>query len=164
MIESTDKHVITDCYMSPRPTVYDLHKARGKQMHWELIDEISDNRLTFTGKFMIRTKVKKKVFTPKGTKIANPYDGSIMGITKKDSYDQFSLYADITQLFKLKLNVTHDKAIVVPKTINADPWVKNYDLEIYLEMYADDSKPKKKKKQEHQPFYADIVNLKGKRN
>lgn len=160
MIESTDKHVITDCYMPPRPTAYDLHKARGKQMYWELTDEINDNRLTFTGKFMIRAKVKKKVFTPKGTKIANPYDGSIMGITKKDSYDQFSLYADITQLFKLKLNVTHDKAIVVPKTINADPWVKNYDLEIYLEMYADDSKSKKKKPKEHKRFYNQFSNNK----
>ena len=161
MIESTDKHVITDCYIPPRPTAYDLHKARGKQMHWELTDEINDNRLTFTGKFMIRAKVKKKVFTPEGTKIANPYDGSIMGITKKDSYDQFSLYVDITQLFKLKLNVTHDKAIVVPKTINADPWVKNYDLEIYLEMYADNSKPKKKKKpKEHKRFYNQFSNNK----
>lgn len=164
MIESVDKHIITDCYTPPRPTAYDLHKARGKQMHWELTDEINDSRLTFTGEFTIRAKVKKKVFTPKGTKIVNPYDGSIMGITKKDSYDQFNSYADITSLFKLKLNAAHDKAIIVPKTINADSWVKNYDLEIYVGMYVDDSKPKKKKKQERQPFYANIVNSKGKRN
>lgn len=41
MIESIDKHIITDCYTPPRPTAYDLHKARGKQMHWELVDEIN---------------------------------------------------------------------------------------------------------------------------
>lgn len=161
MIESIDKHIITNCYTPPRPTAYDLHKARGKQMHWELVDEINDSRLTFTGKFMIRAKVKKKIFTPKGTKIGNPYDGSIMGITKKDSYDQFSLYADITPLFKLKLNAAHDKAIIVPKTINADSWVKNYDLEIYVGMYVDDSKPKKKKKpKEHKRFYNQFSNNK----
>lgn len=86
----------------------------------------------------------------------------LWALLKKDSYDQFSLYANITSLFKFKLNAAHDKAIIVPKTINARTWIKNYKLEIFIQEAIDSPKPKKRKTKpkEYKRFYNQFSNNK----
>lgn len=144
-----------------KPSQKELQQARKKrQFEWWIKDTLTDDKL-FLGNFRVYAEVKERVFTPKGTKLWNPW-GTTKYRTRKDSYDITRYQIDITQLFKANYNREKSEVMIAPKTVNARTWIKNHNLTIFLQARIIQSKPKKRKikPKEHKRFYNQFSNNK----
>lgn len=85
-----------------KPFQKELHQARkNHHFEWHIKDTLTDKTLCL-GDFRVYAEVKKRVFTPKGTKLVNPW-GTKTRINK-DSYSVTRCQINITRLFKADYN------------------------------------------------------------
>lgn len=143
-----------------KPSQKILHQAhKNHQFEWYIKDTLTDDAL-YLGNFRVYADVKKRVFTPKGTKLVTPWGDKTR--TDKDSYSVTRCQINITRLFEANYNHDKSEVMIVPKTINARTWIKNHNLTIYLQVRTTQLKSKKRRvnPKEHKRFYNQFSNNK----
>lgn len=137
----------------------ELHQARKKhQFEWYIKFTCNDGA-SFSGGFRVYAEFEKQM-SDYGFDKLGPW--KVKSNAKKGRYFAKRCLIDVTQLFRADYNPEENEVTIVPKTINARTWIKNYRLEIFIQEAIDSPKPKKRKTKpkEHKRFYNKFPNSK----
>lgn len=142
-----------------KPFQKELIQARKKHQFEWYIKFTCTNGATFSGSFRVYAEFEEQM-PDYGFDKLGPW--KVKHNAKKGRYFAKRCLIDVTRLFKADYNREENEVIIVPKTINARTWIKNYKLEIFIQETINPPKPKKRrvKPKEHKRFYNQFSNNK----
>ena len=142
-----------------KPSQKELQRAR-KEHQFEWWTRFTcDSGASFSGNFRVYAEFEEQM-SDYGFDKLGPWE--VKFNAKKGRYFAKRCLIDVTRLFKADYNRGKNEVMIVPKTINARTWIKNYKLEIFIQETINPSKPKKRKikPKKHKRFYNQFSNNK----
>lgn len=126
--------------------------------NFSIIDHLGD-KYKFTGSFLILAKATKRVYTPTGTVLVDPWSGAPVERVKSPEKGKVPCRIDISSLFWVRYDKVQNQIMLMPKNIRrVKSWIKNYDWDIFIECEVDNAWTKQeniqKKEEQHQRFYS----------